>query len=49
MFNRPIRLYPYMRIAQIAFTAMFSRPSHGYGSQGHYQNQIGPQESRYRV
>lgn len=46
---RPIRLWPGMRIAQMAFFRMAGRPERGYGQQGHYQGQVGPTESRYRI
>lgn len=46
---RPIRLWPGMRIAQMAFFRMAGRPDRGYGQQGHYQGQVGPTESRYRI
>lgn len=46
---RPIRLWPRMRIAQMAFFRMTTRPERGYGQQGHYQGQQGPTESRYRI
>lgn len=46
---RPIRLWPGMRIAQMAFFRMAGRPDRGYAQQGHYQGQQGPTESRYRI
>lgn len=44
----PIRVYPDMRIAQIAFSRMSAPAENPYGVKGHYQGQEGPVESRYR-
>jgi dCTP deaminase len=49
LFPRPIRIYPYMRIAQIAFTPTDGTPARTYSSTGHYNGQFGPTESRYRI
>lgn len=46
---RPIRIYPGMRIAQIAFTPTDGIPARTYGSTGHYNGQTGPTESRYHL
>lgn len=43
-----ILLRPHMRIAQIAFTRMQEPSLAPYGQVGHYANQVGPTESRYR-
>lgn len=50
MNSSPIWLYPGMRIAQISFTYLHTRAIKPYGSDGlnsKYQNQTGPQPSRY--
>lgn len=49
LLGRPIRIYPGMRIAQIAFTRMEAKPLAPYAANGHYQGQQGPTESRYRA
>lgn len=56
LMNRPIRLRPGMRIAQIAFTPMHSAPAVSYAQTGHYQfqgagpnNLARPQESRFKM
>lgn len=49
LLGRPIRIYPGMRIAQIAFYRMERKPAQLYAASGHYQGQQGPTESRYRV
>ena len=45
----PVILRPGMRIAQIAFTVMDSPADKPYGAVGHYQGQVGPVESRFRM
>ncbi len=45
----PIRLHEGMRIGQIAFQETLSRASKPYGKVGHYMNQQGPTESRYKM
>lgn len=50
LFPRPIRLHRGMPIAQLALSPMSGLPRRPYGKAGnHYQGQIGPTESRYRV
>lgn len=49
LFPRPIRIYPGMRIAQIAFTPTDGVPARTYSKTGHYNGQYGPTESRYRI
>lgn len=44
-----IKLYVGMKVAQISFAYLYSRPARLYGATGsHYQGQVGPTESRYR-
>ncbi|MET0410646.1 MAG: dCTP deaminase, partial [Polyangiaceae bacterium] len=47
----PVRLYPGMRIAQLAFYPMSSPAERPYGEQrgSHYQGQRGPQPSRIKL
>jgi dCTP deaminase len=47
----PVRLYPGMRIAQVAFYPMSSPAERPYGEQrgSHYQGQRGPQPSRIKL
>lgn len=45
----PIRLHAGMRIAQIAFQRMAEPAVVPYGNKGHYQGQVGPVESRYKI
>lgn len=49
LFHRPLIIYPYMRIAQIAFSQMTGEVEQGYASTGHYQGQMGPTLSRYKT
>lgn len=48
--RKPILLYPGMRIGQLSFTQLSSPCRTPYGGSGsHYQDQTGPQESRYNL
>lgn len=49
LLHRPLTLYAGMRIAQIAFTPVLGRVRAPYGVTGHYQNQVGPTLSRYKL
>jgi len=49
LFPRALRIYPGMRIAQIAFQSVQDQVERSYRELGSYQNQRGPTESRYRV
>lgn len=44
-----IRLWPKQRIAQIAFMPMYGVPEVTYEATGHYQDQAGPVESRFKI
>lgn len=44
-----IKVYPHMRIAQMAFTPTESAALKPYSATGHYTKQTGPTESRYRI
>lgn len=45
----PIVLRPGMRIAQLCFFHMTRTSRQSYGTSGHYQNQVGPTESRFKL
>lgn len=49
MANAPIRLYPYMPIAQLAVFRMAGRVGRPYGLTGHYNGQSGATPSRYHL
>ncbi len=44
-----VTLRPGMRIAQLGFYALSRRAHQAYGTAGHYQGQLGPTESRFRL
>lgn len=46
---RPILLWPFMPVAQLAVTRMEEPALRPYGERGKYQNQVGPQLSRYHL
>lgn len=46
---QPIRLWSGMRIAQMAFFKIKGNVNVPYGKAGHYQSQMGPTESKYKM
>lgn len=45
----PFIYHPYMPVAQLVLQNVSSPVENLYGSKGHYQKQVGPVESRYKI